>query len=197
MSTRVLTIFALVAFIIARSSAAGERLTVAQLVERASVIASVDVSLTDGKVKLKQVMLGDAKVLAPPEQWIGFCLPDRALLRRWQQTHAHLDSAPLWQKALDAGRYSAVVFFSGDPEAGLRPTCETEGMLAQSWSVNPDRPAFVNALLTAMKTQARKNAARGRGDSGAPKQAPAPAPSHKADANQSPPVPAASSGCLW
>ena len=80
-------------------------------------------------------------MLVPPE-WNADCIPSRAELKRWVAKYKTAPERALWQKALAARRFEALVFYK--PYKGqLLPFCELESMELKHTSLHPDYTAYV------------------------------------------------------
>lgn len=133
----------------------GAQLTVQQLVERSDAVVIVRVGLgRTTTVTLREVIRGDiAPGLPSAGRLTGACLPDRRLLDDWIRRPSYFErSVPLWRAALKRGSYEAVVFLKRDPD-GLRPTCETETLLAEHWTTHPAHRVWRERLDAALKTK--------------------------------------------
>lgn len=129
----------------------GERLSIAQLVERsdAAVLVRVTLARSTVRVTLREVVWGrlpsnvSLAGLRPP------CVPDRATLRDWIDRPAYFEaSVPSWRAALARGRYDAVIFVRADSDAASA-ICETETLLAEHWTSHPRHAAWRAELASA------------------------------------------------
>lgn len=127
---------------------AGEQLSLAELVARADAIAVVE--HTAGK---KQDTLtvkawlrgaqGDAAV--SPASWLGLCVPSSAELRAWLARYPKHPGRETWARALKEGRREQVVFLTRRTGV-VKPTCETEVLLARTFSTHADYSAVREEL---------------------------------------------------
>ena len=134
----------------------GAQLSVEQLVARSDAVVIVRVGLgRTTTVTLREVIHGDiAPGLPSAGRLTGVCLPDRRLLGDWIRRPSYFEkSEPLWRAALKRGGYEAVVFLKRDPD-GLRPTCETETLLAEHWTTHPSYRAWRGRLDDALAKRA-------------------------------------------
>lgn len=135
---------------------AGEQLSLAELVARADAIAVVEVAHPAGKQKKDTLTVkawlrgaeGDAPV--DPASWLGLCVPTAAELRAWLARYPKHPGRATWAQALKDGRREQLVFLTR--RAGVvKPTCETEVLLARTFSTHTDSSAVrqeLDALLT-------------------------------------------------
>lgn len=135
---------------------AGEQLPVKDLVARAEAIGVVDVKLAaEGETAtVSSWIVRDDAPVAPYDAWLKLCVPDREILRQWLATHPEHPGRPYWRRALDAGGYTAVVFFR-EEEGRLVPTCETEAMLARAWTLHPEHAAWRAELSALVERKTR------------------------------------------
>jgi hypothetical protein len=134
----------------------GTQLTVERLVARSDAVVLVRVGLgRTTTVTLREVIRSDiAPGLPSAGRLTGVCLPDRRLLDDWIVRPSVFEkSVPLWRAVLKRGGYEAVVFLRRDPDV-LRPTCETETMLAEHWTTHPSYRAWRSGLTDALAKRA-------------------------------------------
>jgi hypothetical protein len=125
---------------------AGDRLEISQLVERSQGAVVLDVRPGRGKadaLRILQVVAGPVQVTMPvPPEWNADCIPSRAELKRWLAKYKSGAERALWQKAVRAPRFEAVVFYK--PYKGqLLPFCELESMLLEHTSLHPDFASYL------------------------------------------------------
>jgi hypothetical protein len=138
---------ALTAVAIDRPARAGDRLDISQLVEQSQGAVVLEVRRGRGKapdsLRILQVVAGplDAAMPVPPD-WNDRCIPSRKELTRWVVKHKSWKDRPLWQKALAARQFEALVFFA-PYEGRLMPFCELERMLLKHISLHPHYSSYV------------------------------------------------------
>jgi hypothetical protein len=132
---------------IALPARAGDRLEIARLVERALGTVVLEVRPGRGKaldgLKILHVLAGPLDAATPvPVEWDNRCIPSRTELKRWVAKHKDWPERPLWQKALAARRFEAVIFVA-PYEGRLMPFCELESMLLKHTSLHPDYTRYL------------------------------------------------------
>ena len=84
--------------------------------------------------------------------WLGECLPDRALLQRWQREHPRHPARHLWAKALARTKYESLIFIKRDI-LDTWPSCtQEEAMSMRQTDLHDDYPAYRKQLLTVLAT---------------------------------------------
>ena len=137
----------LAAATVARPARAGDRLEISQLVERSQGAVVLEVRPGRAKavdaLRILQVVAGPVEAAMPvPPEWNADCIPSRAELKRWVAKYKTAPERALWQKALAARRFEALVFYK--PYKGqLLPFCELESMELKHTSLHPDYTAYV------------------------------------------------------
>ena len=129
---------------------AGDRLNLSQLVERSLGAVVLEVRRGQGNapdsLAIREVVAGPVQTGMPvPTAWNDTCIPSRAELKRWLVKHKNWRERPLWQKAVRARRFEAVVFvqmYKGE----LLPFCELESMLLKHTSLHPEYTSYVAAV---------------------------------------------------
>jgi hypothetical protein len=140
-------VLAVVAFGVALPAGAGDRLNISQLVERSLGAVVLEVRPGRGKtpdgLKIREVVAGplDAAMQVPAE-WNADCIPSRAELKRWLFKHKDWTERSLWQKAVRAPRFEALIFVQ-NYKGQLLPFCELESMLLKHTSLHPDYARYV------------------------------------------------------
>jgi hypothetical protein len=84
--------------------------------------------------------------------WLGECLPDRALLQRWQREHPRHPARHLWAKALARTKYESLIFIKRDI-LDTWPSCtQEEAMSMRQTDLHDDYPAYRKQLLAVLAT---------------------------------------------
>jgi hypothetical protein len=137
---------------------AGDRLQIPQLVARSQAAVILDVHLGSDtaadKIEIRQVLGGPVQATTvPPPEWLNECVPARKSLKRWVALRRGWQARKLWQKALAAGRFEALVFLQ-TINGQLRASCELESMLMKHTSVHPNYSAYVDEVKAAWAKRA-------------------------------------------
>ena len=163
---------------LAGTASAGERLTPELLVKRSDAVVEVSTVVPikeKGNSKFSVHVQGilwasppAKEIMAKPSwstdiKWAGRCLPDSHLLKRWMKQFSHFppESQKSWKRALASGTYESVVFLKLDKATGhLKPTCEAESALAESWKSHSTSEAYRKRIGEILKKRPLKDAKR-------------------------------------
>ncbi len=126
----------LMSFFVVRGAAAGDQLTMAQLVSEADAVAVVDNPLRSS-VAIRR-WLRSTEPNGPFTLNSPLCIPDRDMLVRWQKKNADHPGAPVWARTLSVGHMDQLVFFKINKKGVAAPLCETEVMLGQGFGTHAD-----------------------------------------------------------
>lgn len=121
------------------------------LAARADIVAIVEVSFVPygNLALLREVLRGDSAALRNPEDFLGECLPPKALVR--ERAAAGGTAAPTYQAALEQAGYAAVLMLARDGDA-LKPLCDAALAEPVNWESHPRHAhwrAALNQALTA------------------------------------------------
>jgi hypothetical protein len=138
----------------AATASAGEKLSVEQLVDRASGAAVVKVRLGRGReadtVQLVQLLDGLPPDTKAEKSWFGLCLPDRKSLRGWTVQYSKWPARVHWRRALARGHYTAVVLV-GKLGNELGPECGVEAMQMVHTDLSPDFAGYQKQVVTELR----------------------------------------------
>lgn len=126
-------------------ASAGPELSVRQQVKAASSVIVVQVNLRGRASVVTKESLFGAKVRGKAS-WLGMCLPDRALLKRWSRRSSQ--DRDVQRRAHASGRYSAVVFLSSQG----KPICGVEASRLHHTSASSAFGLFKEATTLAIRT---------------------------------------------
>ncbi|MCO4762064.1 MAG: hypothetical protein KC502_11205 [Myxococcales bacterium] len=140
--TQLLLCAALIA--IAPLAHAGPELSVREQVQAATSVIVVRVNLRGRASVVTTESLFGAKVKGQAN-WLGVCLPDRKLLKRWAKRSSK--DRETQRRAEKRGKYSAVVFLSGKGN----PICGVEAMTMHHTSASSAFGLFKEAATLAIR----------------------------------------------
>jgi len=132
---------------------AGEQLTPSMLAQQAdsAVLVTVSLSGPQPEITVDEWLFGSPQPVRA--DWIGLCLPGRALLLDWQARYGNFPgSQVLWRQALAEGSYRAVAVLR-ERAGRSSPFCETETLLAEHWVAHPGHAAWRAAFEGVLETR--------------------------------------------
>ena len=143
---------------VAAGARAGEKLSMEELVGRATGAAVVKVRLARGRspdtVELVQAVRGVPPGTTAGPSWLGLCLPHRESLRKWTVQYRRWPALSRWRRALARGHYTAVVTLAKF-EDGVGPQCGVEAMQMLHTDLGPDLDAYQQQVVAELQRQGK------------------------------------------
>lgn len=121
----------------------------AMLAARADAVAIVEVSFVPygNLALLREVLRGDPASVRNPEDFLGECLPPKALVR--ERVAAGGAAAPIYQAAVEQAGYAAVLMLAREGDT-LRPLCDVALTEPVNWESHPRHARWRAALNQAL-----------------------------------------------
>lgn len=124
----------------------------AHLATGAEAVAVVEVSFVPygNLVLLREMLQGDAALLRSPEDFLGECLPPKALVRERAANGG--PGAEHYQEALERAGYAAVLVLKRR-DGALRPDCEGLQREPLNWDSHPRHAEWLAAPAAAIPSR--------------------------------------------